>query len=333
MAATLRGLLRLPPILRSQVVLREPLVQCRLQATLRHSPSSISTRAFGNTSARLARQENSPPLPRVVKPGLAKAPLATPRFHERVIDTIAPALDRVLLYVSPNHGAFFFASYMVGIGFMVGSFMYARLLKDEPDRPKQHWVTKYAVGATAFFMVIFGTAIVLAPSKMIKSISIITVPSTAGAAPTRKLQFEIKRQLPFLKPDLLETDPSNVEFDRSVTSLGSKLNILSVSRSEARAFTDSYFSGTLRTMQQPQRGLLSRLNGALVNTWPAMKRETRRMCLRDQMAYIRIHPNGNFKIDLQNCTMLDGGRPLTRLTEVDDVRPSLRSFVKGIFRG
>ena len=51
---------------------------------------------------------------------------------------------------------------------------------------------------------------------------------------------------------------------------------------------------------------------------PTVWQDVRRMFLRDGMAYVRIEGYGNWKLDLQGCALLDGGKPLERVMVVEE---------------
>lgn len=199
-------------------------------------------------------------------------------------------------------------------------------LKDEPNKPKTPYWIKVLETLPAFFMVIMGTACILAPMKMIKSVAIIS------ANGSRTLRLEIKRALPFMKPDILETPASKVALDRNVPGFTEDIRINNIRIQEAKSFTEKYFSNSREAFQSGGvLGALSSFNRSLLSAWPATKREIRRMFTRDQMAYVRVEGNGNFKLDLQECSLLDQGRPLERIISTDPgERPSVTTFLRNL---
>ena len=58
----------------------------------------------------------------------------------------------------------------------------------------------------------------------------------------------------------------------------------------------------------------------MMRAWDALRRDTRRMFLRDGFAYVRFTEHGNWKMDLQGCELLDHGRALERMTTPDEQR-------------
>lgn len=345
MNVALRLLLGLPSSLRCQVVSRgQSSLQWRL-ASLRHSPEFTHTRAFRTTPASLAKppqprvlKKTQPPPPKAPPPAKAsvapKAPTpANPSLAARPkksIESINPDLKEVLLYVSPNHGAFYFGSYFIGISFLIGAYSYAEItLKDQPDKPPNPWYMKASGGSVALFLAIISTTAFVAPTKLIKSISIITSPAVKGAMPTRKLRFEIKRSLPFAKPDILEADPIKCVMDRRLTIVD-QIDCSSVPSAEAKEWTQLYVAG--QWLPEGNAGFFKRLNRGLLNLWPTKLREVQRILLRNKMTYVRVEPNGNFKLDMQGPFVLDSGRPLLQVMKVDDTRPSIAGLISRYLR-
>lgn len=158
----------------------------------------------------------------------------------------------------------------------------------------------------------FGTIFLLAPQKMIKSIAVVSKEASiaSAVAPSsglpRTLRIEVKRTLPFVKPDVMEANVADVALNRDVPDVLRNLNFMSVSKENAMLWTEDYFAGRFKPDPTP-KGVL----GSLKAIWPATKREVRRMFLRDQMARVQVERHGIFKLDLRKCCMLDEGRALS----------------------
>jgi hypothetical protein len=218
----------------------------------------------------------------------------------------------VLLYTSPNHGTFFVSSFVVGGLFLFGAWAYAQtMLKESPDGVKKSTWIKILGASSVLPVVGFGTLFILAPQKMIKSIAVVArEPNiTAAVAPVtrlpRTLRIEVKRTMPFVKPDVMEVKTTDVAMDRNVPMVLNDLNYMSVSKENAGIWTEDYFSGRFK----PDSGAKG-VVGNLMGIFPAIMRETRRMFLRDQMARLHVEGNGTFKLDLRRCCMLENGRSL-----------------------
>lgn len=133
--------------------------------------------------------------------------------------------------------------------------------------------------------------------------------------------------MPFAKSALLYLkDPQQVSLDRSVPLASQNVALTSYNIGDSKWFTEKYaLTGTL---EHKEGGVFSDATRSMVNIWPGIKREVKRMFMRDQMAYMRIEGSGNFKLDLQNSHMLDGGKILDRMAGTDeDARPGLKSFL------
>lgn len=328
----MRILLKLPPCLRQSVFLQRV---SQSTSNGRHSLNSFQSRTFTCTRNLLARPQ-APPKPfRKPTKVQEQPPQPAPRkvlprcLGPSRIGNIAPELDRVLLYKAPSHGTFFVVSYLTGAIFLFGAYNIAyTFTKDHPDMPKSPWYIKTLSSIPAWFMVILGTVCMLAPTKVIKSLAIVTQNGK------RILRFEIKRPLPFVKPDIMETPVSKVALNKNVPGFAADLNFTDVRLSEAKMFTENYFSNA---EDAPEKGgvtgALSSFNRSLLNTWPAAKREIRRMLMRDQMAYVRVEGNGNFKLDLQGCSLLERGVPIERIIDTDESEhPSIASWIMRFFK-
>lgn len=151
-----------------------------------------------------------------------------------------------------------------------------------------------------------------------------------GALPTRKLRFEIKRSLPFAKPDILEADPSKCAIDRRLNVAFDGIDFSNVPSADAKEWTQLYFAG--QWLPEGNAGFFKRLNRGLLNIWPSMVREVQRILLRNKMTYVRVEGNGNFKLDLQGFFVLDNGRPLLQVMKVDDTRPSVAGLISRYLR-
>lgn len=329
MANATRLLLQLPLSLRQQILQEPSRSMLRLNATAirtyaqKGKPLPPPPKAFVNQQTPAEA-----PLP---KTKLARPP---PTLSEKSLPATIPGdailgekqkrdamKNVVLLYTAPRHGIFYAASYLAGGFFILGAYTYSELvLKDPADGSKQPWWKKSIGAISALAAASFGTVFILGPMGMIKSISVVT--SEAGftnatakftRAP-RLLRIEIKRKLPFLKPDVLETDVSNVALDRRVPAALHDLNFHSIPRAYSESWTADYLAGAA----EPARS--GSITAAVKGLWPATRREVRRMFLRDQIAYVQVKgPRGDssFKLDLQGCRMLEGGQAMDRVLVED----------------
>ena len=177
------------------------------------------------------------------------------------------------------------------------------------------WYLKAFSGNVCIFMAVIATSVMLAPSKMIKSVSL-----RSGGVTGTRLAFETERPLPFMKARVINQNSNEVFMDRTVQATSEAgIRFFTFPLSHAEEFAAS------ASAPKPSQSVVQRLgtfNKSLLNIWPTVRRDARRMLLRDGMAYLRITGEGNWKLDLQGSCLLDDGRPLERLTVAD---PNLRA--------
>ena len=143
------------------------------------------------------------------------------------------------------------------------------------------------------------------------------------------LRFGIKSPVPFMPlrhGGIIEVPLNVAKFSKKVK--GEDIQLSSRPLGEARAFTEEHLNTSSLGRQREGKGSLgvrlAGLNSALVNAWPMAKQNTKRMFLRDGMAYVHLPDHGNCKMDLWHCELLDRGRPLAE-TMVED-----RDFQRGV---
>ena len=348
MALPLQSLLKLPACVRLQVF------------QLQKAPSTLSRsttygsghRTFTNASRQYAKKPtriapsipvkhnakvdarkrpalsaNQPPQPASSPPSAYSPAQAPPRAASYASQLLSASKDgNVLLYHAPSHTSFTISSFILGSLILFGAYNWADFVyREKPytetaesgrSQAPTPWYLKAFSGSVCIFMAVIATSITLAPSKMIKSVSLRT------AVTGTELRFEIKRPLPlpFLKARVIKQRPSEVFMDRSVESTSDAgIRFNTVYLSHADEFTNAALA------RRPRQSMIQRLgsfNKSLLNIWPTVRRDARRMLLRDGMAYLRITGEGNWKLDLQGSYLLDDGRPLERLTVAD---PNLRA--------
>lgn len=334
MSLILHGLLRLPACLRRQALLDG--IPPRPSALRPDITGSIARRVFSNTSrtlgqaqfgkppgAALAAKSQPPPLRSTTPP-----PISGPSQINKppsYLDTLFASSREVLLYRAPNHRSFFITSYLAGGLLVFGALNWANFAL---MRPSGQEVRKMGAGGyvalsisllTSLFAAMVGTACFLAPSKMVRSIKVLH-PSYRGIGlPT--LRFEMRRPIPFMRTKAIEALPSKVFMDRQVSAM--EINFTSVPLKYAAEFTaDKRAHAVLPADLARQNVVLRALRG--------IQRNTQRMFLRDGFAYVRFAEGGRWKVDLQNCELLDNGYVLERLTKPDtEPKPSVLGLLFG----
>jgi hypothetical protein len=191
---------------------------------------------------------------------------------------------------------------------------------------------------TGLLLATFAALAFMAPLQLVKTISLVKnaiITDRAGNVRKRvdvALRFELKHPLPILQRlpfvakkggGVIDAELNTVYMDRRVRSLQS-MAFFPVPAEMAQAWTAAYFHPS----PQPPRSVLSRLKGfndSLVNSWPALKQNVRRMILREGMADVRIPGHGRWKVDLQGCEILESGKVLERVVS-GVLRPEMETF-------
>ncbi|KAK3117647.1 hypothetical protein LTR53_000775 [Teratosphaeriaceae sp. CCFEE 6253] len=230
--------------------------------------------------------------------------------------TLLTQSDPILLYKAPSHTAFAWTSYIFGGLLLVGVYNWAIVVslpppgesREDGKQREGSWgayiMTAVTMGTT-LIVSIFGTVILLAPTKLVRTISLRgmageAVNAVAGDTAVRPmLRVEIRTPLPFMKPKFITLPPSRAFLDRKVAAVD--MNLASISLAFARPWTATASTPA----QSPKRF--------------AFMRDIRRICYREGFAYLRCEGRGTFKLDLQYCELLDQGRPLDRLVSAEDV--------------
>lgn len=213
--------------------------------------------------------------------------------------------------------------------FLLAAYTQSQLfLKDEEGKPARPWYIK-AIGAVPILgFTVLGTTFVLAPLKVIKSVTLVKAADASTVTQGSKLRMEIKRVLPFSKPDILEVDPRNFVLDRHIPGSVHDIRFTNYNIKDTKEFNDYYLSGNL---YKKEDSAFKRFNAGLLNSWPGLVKNAKRMFMRDQMAYVRVPGNGNFKLDLQGCHMLDQGNVLAKIaTEDVNIDRGVKAFIKNL---
>jgi hypothetical protein len=301
-------------------------------------------RLFSKTPHRLQSKPPKPTLrpqqkapPNRPPPPPPPKPAASPRNTLSIPDSLLRTFYQsdsihLLLYKAPNHTSFYLNSYIFGSLLLGGAIFQGLNFGDPPEsvkaegqRPKR-WA-RVVNGTVAIMFAVFATAFFLAPTKLIKSVTLTkTAVTQANSAGKRGLGvvFEMKHPLPVWKflPFMKKTEGGEVRaevgsvfIDRKVRAR-ENLSFYSVPANLAEAWTAHYF-----TASPPQRksilSLLQGFNSSLVNAWPALRRDVGRMFMREGFAYVRIPDHGNWKMDLNGCEILEEGQVLEKVVQVD----------------
>lgn len=333
MALPMLHLLRLPPSLRRQVL---------TNASLLLRPLETQSPTIRLSIRRSYAQTNPPPKPtrrkanplgRQEPPAPATRPAAT-RISNPYADRLCHNTDIVLLYNSPRHSSYRIWSYICGAISFLGGVSTALLVKDESsdstnkdaNAKRVPWFVRLSVSSVALMFAVMGTIFVLGPSKIIRRIWLVKNQrlQPSGGSTTRHLDYflrlETKSMLPFRAGRTIESDISNFSIDRDVHAQ-QNLYWNNVPLSSSDLFT-SWHQNHPTPPSLGMAGRLMGINAAILNAWPATKREVRRMFLRDGFAYVYVvGEDGQWKLDLQGAEVLDRGRPLEKLMQTDERMP------------
>lgn len=326
MSASFQLLLRLPPVLR-----------CQTLRNLPTRPLPIQTRQPLHHRLITQTTPKPPPKPRLRPRTNSPSPQQpSPQIRGQLLSRLTAHLQTnpsILLYRAPSHTSLYFNAYISGSLLFIFAYYQSKLTPLAPDpNTKPKWYIKVLPLVVASFMSIMGMAFIWTPMKLVRTVELIPAAAAAvagsgagGAARQRpRLRFVMKTPLPLLgmKDPVVERPLQSVYFnpivrtndpsvERSMyTSDGSKATVwTNIPLSKAEAFTLSNTKST----PKPKSTILDKLrafNSSLINLFPAMARDLRRMAGRDGMAYIWAPGMGRWKLDLQGAELLENGLPL-----------------------
>ncbi|TKA32559.1 hypothetical protein B0A50_01667 [Salinomyces thailandicus] len=330
MSNALQSFLRLPGCIRRQTLdalpQRTPVLRPDFTGSATRQAFSNSSHVFGQAR----RTKRPPPIPTSISQGPPppgrnlptgrNAPPTTALSPLPKLTSYAESLLKdgreVLLYKGPSHRAFTGTAIICG-GLLVYGAWNTALLPSllearESDETKKsggamNWITTSVVLLSAVGLAGLGTTLILAPVRMIKSVSARAFSDSKGNAIAR-LKCEMTNPMPFMKRRFIEVSPSEALLDRQVSA--TDIDFTSVPLSAAEAFTASP-KPFAEALTKPKRNPVAR-------AYDALRRDVRRMFYRDGFAYIRFPENGgNWKLDLQNCELLDNGIAIEKLTTPD----------------
>ena len=330
----MQHLLRLPPSLRCQILSHTSFLSRPLE------PHQPTTRLL---LKRTYARAKPPPKPSIRKPSSPATPDPPPptSTHKPTstgnpyADRLCHKYDTVLLYNSPSHTSLTIAALILAGCFFFSATSTAAATKipspseaNDSKKVREHadampWYIRIAYAGGAVMFAVFGTMMALAPSKIIRRIWLVReqVTSPALMAATRGgsrylAKIETKSMLPFQQGRTIHTLLENVSIDRRINA-PADLRWLSVPLSHSAAFT-SYYTANPTAPPKSISGRLRSMNSTLLRAWPSLKSGTRKLLLRDGIAYVHIiGESGQWKLDLQGAEVLDSGRPIERLFRED----------------
>ena len=333
----LQLMLKLPPALRCYTA--TPLLR---QLNGSHLINASTKRSLSTTFPRHQPKPPKPTLRRPPKPQQVPQepgrqppkPHTQPRSQQATPEALLASFRQskepyLLLYKAPSHTSFYINSYILGSLLLTGAVMYGLNARDPPTelaRNKPRLWVLIANGVTGLLLATFAALAFMAPLQLVKSISLIKNAAISDkAGNVRKavdvaLRFELKHPLPVLQRlpfvpkrggGVIDAELHTVYMDRRVRSL-QNMHFYPVPAELAQAWTAVYFHPPPKAPRSVI-GLLKGFNESMVHSWPALKRNVRRMMLREGMADVRIPGHGRWKVDLQGCEILESGKVLERV--------------------
>lgn len=357
MSMPLHLLLKLPPALRCHAAthfLHQPNRSTRLFSkttqTLQSKPPKPTLRRAQQQQPQATSQGLPPPPKQAPKPRAAAG--ARPTSGDGILRQFYASNDsHLLLYKAPSHGSFYFNSYLLGSGLIIAAIVQSWNVSKPPEALREKAEaerlrpSRLAQGTTFFtsiIMAIFGTTFFLAPSKLIRSVSVVKPAGAPGPANQARLLFEMKhpfpiiQRLPFMRKSgggSITTELNSAFMDRNVRA-NERLVMYTIPSTSAQSWTADY----LNPPPRPRRSILDHLKGfnnSLLNAWPTFRTDVGRMFMREGMAYIRIQDHGNWKMDLHGSELLEAGKVLERVVSVDpgEVDRSWLTRIREMFGG
>lgn len=260
-----------------------------------------SRHATAKTAASRSSPVSSRPPNRTVPAGTL-----VPRTYRSFAEAMALKPSPTLLYRAPPHTAFFIGSYVFGFFCMsyAGWNFYMHYLY--PPEGLATWVP-VAFGGVCLFMVCVGTYLILAPTRLVRTMT--AVPVTTTSPRSLLIRVEVRRMLalPFLKPRVIDAKPADVSLS---TALYEQPTVNTVRPTEK-----------LRLEQEKRQYERRRIFSAPFRHLFALIRRLTRTSVRvwTRGGFVKLHINGKkgrFKLDRDGGWALDEGRGIERLIRV-----------------
>ncbi|KAI9886691.1 MAG: hypothetical protein M1823_001467 [Watsoniomyces obsoletus] len=210
-----------------------------------------------------------------------------------------------LLYQAPSHTVYIVGSYIFG-GFCLAyagfNFYSHYLLPPEGLAP---WVP-IAFGGVCVFMTCFGTWLILAPARLIRTIT--AIPNPKSIPPSLTLQLHVRRMLilPYRKSTVLNMSPADITlferlYEQPMTISPDQLEKISPETKQA----EENIKGLLRPFQK------------LGAAWRRMLWSLAKIWTRGGFVKVKVKGKGGvYKVDRDGGWALDEGKALDRLVKV-----------------
>lgn len=224
--------------------------------------------------------------------------------------------DSLLLYKAPRNVALFTSCFIVGGSIFYWTATVANGAFMEYTAP---WWAKLVVLAGCLATSAIATAVVATPHHLIKSISIVKV-----AEKQAMIRLKGTRYFPFAKQAVFDVTPGKLLADKNVAmSLendGRKWYDIKLDK--AREWTE----GSLKRPNAIEGNAFQKLNRRMLNVGPAMFSQVKKMFQRTGFLFVQIEGK-NWKMDLENCEILESGEVLMKLVREAHIRRDLMAIV------
>jgi hypothetical protein len=298
-------------------------------ATINKSASKLATRSSISPNKPALK---SSPLKTSSLKSTRSPPPSTPQLpaYQSFTAKLAGLPTRTPLYLAPSHSLYIFASYF-GAAFCLSyaGFNYlSQVAHPPPDLAS--WIP-IAFGGICFLMAAFGGWLLMAPARLIKSITAVpaalsTAPKVAGpgrsavaaktvgaaaAQPSLNIEVELRRMfpLPFFPARVITTTPNCLGLNAPIyypptTPLTSAQRLALQKQQEAAQAAEREKSILLAPFRHLSQASY-RLFKAISRSWT-----------REGFLKLEVKGHGAYKLDITGGWALDEGRALDRICKV-----------------
>lgn len=186
---------------------------------------------------------------------------------------------------------------------------------------KAKWYTAYLPWVVAVFFVSMGWVFISAPMKLVNAVWLVEGAGAAagrveGARMVPMIKIETKHIFPLFgwQGKTMEVPVGRAYLDGAVAMKGFENDMMrpwtSIPVGQVLKFTEAYSTPT------PPRGVLGTLrdfNSSLINIFPELLKNLRRMASREGLAHVQIPGEGRWKLDIQGAEQLEDGKVLAEV--------------------
>ena len=210
----------------------------------------------------------------------------------------------VRLYRAPRHGSFRLFAYTCGSTLGAGSLL--TISNGLAAFGSADYLTQGLVWLNAVGLAAVASTLLVAPTGMIRSISIIRAPGVKGGA---LLRLRTESRLGLTRWDkTIDAGPEGIAMNRPLAA--TRIRYTSIARTDVKEFTKSDHPLAL-----PPAGLTAHVRRSLQN----LLKNVGRAFVRSGMVYVEIPGHGVWKLDVEGAEILMQGEALTAMTTLKPV--------------